>query len=823
MNICKRSLILALFVSMPVLLFSQTKEPESKERGTMIGAKTLTYDSILSFKRLATGLFNVYEKDQRYFFEISSALLDAPLLIVNRIARGAAMMKDTKAGLGYAGDKVNEKIISFTVGQRNQLYMTNLFYDQVSVDSSIDGLSRSFIRSNMPPLTAAFDILARSPNGTSVVIELTNYLQTDNETFYFQPAVKELNFGLGALQSDRSFVKDIRSFPTNTEIKTVRTYAAPRGQALGGLAFQTFELNSSIVLLPQKPMKSRAHDSRVGYFPVTYQDYDANPQSVKKTRLINKWRLEPRQGDLDRYVKGELVEPEKPIVFYIDPATPRKWVPYLIKGVEAWNGAFEKAGFKNAVRALEAPASDTGWSLEDARHNAIVYKPSPIENASGPVIMDPRTGEILEAHVSWYHNVLKLLHDWYFVQTGAVDPRALQAIYPDTLMGRLITYVCSHEIGHTLGLMHNWRASSMVPVDSLRSRSWVKKYGTCPSIMDYARFNYVAQPEDSIAPDDLIPRIGPYDEWAISWGYRNFYQKDAAEEQMLLDNWIVQEVEHNAYLNFGSEFASSDPRNQAEDLGDDAVKASTLGIANLKRIKRNLVVTARTVDDDYSYLAEMYKNIVAQYLVYLNHVADRLGGAMFNARKTRQEGAVWSFVDKVEQLRAISFLDTALFNNSEWLIDGDIFALTQKGTVYDVLFVQKDVLKKILSPDVLGNIFWYGASGKQQFGVDVYLRELTNRIFKEAKLKKNTSMLRRILQKNYVEQLIAAALPYKGNDYGAFSFYSANIVTDVSSSVKGEINHVLTLLKSYRASVIDPVSKSHAEDLLERLTDLDKK
>jgi hypothetical protein len=330
-------------------------------------------------------------------------------------------------------------------------------------------------------------------------------------------------------------VEGVRSYPINIEITAVKTYSrsatpptAGGGGGGGGAATQggnmTVEINSSLVLLPKTPMQPRYFDPRVGFFAMGYTDYDLNPQGVKSISMVKRWRLEPKEEDMEKYKRGELVEPKKPIIFYIDPATPAKWVPYLIQGVNDWQVAFEKAGFKNAIIAKRAPTKqeDSSWSLDDARNSAIVYKPSSVPNASGPSISDPRSGEIMESHINWYHNVMELLRDWYFIQCSPLDPEARKMVFNDELMGQLIRFVSSHEVGHTIGLRHNHGSSSTVPVENLRNKSWVEANGHTPSIMDYARFNYVAQPEDKISQVGLFPRIGDYDKWAFAWVYKLF-------------------------------------------------------------------------------------------------------------------------------------------------------------------------------------------------------------------------------------------------------------------------------------------------------------
>jgi len=564
-----------------------------------------------------SGLLRVHRVNNKWLFEIGDSLLQRDILMVNRIARAPA---NTRSGsFGYAGDEINQNVIRFEKGPNDKIFMRSISYSVYARDTA-GAMYRSVMNSNIQPITAVFDIKAAGTDSTGTVIDVTDLLNGDSDQFFFSSSVKS-SLRLGGLQPDKSYILDIRPYPINTEIRTVKTYSrstgaspfspAPPAASSGG--FSTFELNTSMVLLPQTLMRPRYYDDRVAYFTTEYTDFDVDPQGVKDVSLITRWRLEPKPGDMEKFKKGEPVEPQKPIVFYIDPATPAKWVPYLIQGVNDWQKAFEKAGFKNAIMARMAPTKDedSTWSLEDARYSAIVYKPSEIPNASGPHIHDPRSGEILESHINWYHNVMSLLHQWYIVQAGPTDPRARTPLFNDTLMGQLIRFVSSHEVGHTLGLPHNMGASSATPVENLRNKKWVEANGHTASIMDYARFNYVAQPEDSISEKGLFPRIGDYDYWAIEWGYKAFPGKTEAEEKKLLNAWVKKNAA-NPRLRF-LHANGTDPRAQSEDLGDNAMKAGEYGIRNLKRVLPELPKWMYTEGENFDRLDKVYDAVVSQY------------------------------------------------------------------------------------------------------------------------------------------------------------------------------------------------------------------
>ncbi|HEX5651600.1 MAG TPA: DUF5117 domain-containing protein, partial [Chitinophagaceae bacterium] len=522
------------------------KTPPGPGRPVSVGLKQ--YKDIITDKaKTDEGLFSVHKVEEKYFFEIPDVLLGREILVVNRISKAAAGMRS--GFFGYAGDQIGQNVIRFEKGPNNKIFLRSISFAEYAKDST-SPMFTAVTNSNIQPISASFDIKALSKDSTGSVIEITDYINGDNDILFFNSSLKSSQ-RIGSLQVDKSYVAGVRSFPINIEITTVKTYGrtpTPPSSipgltvSSGGTGNITVELNSSMVLLPKEPMQARYFDPRVGYFAVGYTDFDLNPQGVKPVTIVKRWRLEPKDEDVEKYKRGELVEPKKPIIFYIDPATPKKWVPFLMQGVNDWQIAFEQAGFKNAIMAQQAPskAENPEWSLEDARYSAIVYKPSEIGNASGPSIADPRSGEIMESHINWYHNVMELLRDWYFIQAAAVDPQARKMQFDDELMGQLIRFVSSHEVGHTLGLRHNYGSSSSVPVENLRNKAWVEANGHTPSIMDYARFNYVAQPEDNISQKGIFPRIGDYDKWAIEWGYRQFFSyKSPEEEKAHLNKWVI--------------------------------------------------------------------------------------------------------------------------------------------------------------------------------------------------------------------------------------------------------------------------------------------
>ncbi len=789
------------------------------------------YKEVITNKAVTdSGLFMIHKIDERFYFEIPDSLLERDVLIVNRITKAAA---GSRTGFfGYAGDQIGENVIQFVKGpNNNKVYIKNISYLEMSKDSSADGMYRSVRNSNLQPIVAAFDVKAyhykdsTSKQSYASVIDITDYLNGDNDILFFDTQLKN-HIKIGGYQVDKSYIQGVRSFPMNIEIRTVKTYtktaAAPMGMPSPTpppSSPATYELNSSMVLLPAKPMQSRYFDGRVGYFATGYVDFDADPQGVKRISMITRWRLEPKPEDVEKYKRGELVEPAKPIVFYIDPATPKKWVPYLIQGVNDWQAAFEKAGWKNAIMAKEAPVNDSLWSLEDARHSAIVYKPSDIPNASGPHVHDPRSGEIMETHINWYHNVMSLLRNWYMIQTAAVDPRARKMRFDDELMGQLIRFVSSHEVGHTLGLRHNFGSSSTVPVEKLRDKKFVETYGHTPSIMDYARFNYVAQPEDNISEKGLFPRIGDYDMWAIEWGYRWFPNLTSPEaEKPVLNKWIIDSLNSNKRLWFGTETDPFDPRCQNEDLGDNAMKAGMYGIKNLQRILPKLEEWTKEPNEPYSNLNTMYREVISQYSRYIGHVAKYIGGSMTTPKSIEQPGAVYEVVSKAKQKEAMSFLQEQLFTTPTWLINKKYTSVINLDLVAVISSLQDNALSRLFHPMILTSLLKAeGQLGSEAYTISDMFSDLKKGIWKEVASRQKIDINRRNLQKVYTERLIALFTPPANPNQMGMSMGVLK-TSDIMSLAKAHARSLASEIRAAIPGTQDAVTKAHLQDVLERLT-----
>lgn len=726
--------------------------------------KTKGYDRIITKDAISQkGLFDVHKIDEKYYFEISDSLLNREILVVTRFIK-------TPSGAGnYGGEKISENTIIFEKGPANNIFLR--IATLVSVADENDAISKAVNNSNITPILEAFDIKASHEKKATHLIEVTSFLNSENPLLALSNPQKDAYKLLG-IEKNKSYIKEINSFPINTEIKTVKTYKAKtvkgkRKKALPAAVLAgvvTLEINNSFILLPKAPMQKRYADARVGYFASSYMEYGDDQQKVDRNTYIHRWRLEPKAEDFDKWNRGELVEPKKPIVYYIDPATPKKWRPYLIQGINDWQVAFEQAGFKNAIVGMEWPENDPAMSLEDARFSVLRYFASPSKNAYGPNIVDPRSGEILESHIGWYHNLMNLLHSWYMVQVGALDERAQQMEFETDLMGNLIRFVSSHEVGHTLGLRHNMGASSATPVDKLRDAEWLKKNGHTSSIMDYARFNYVAQPEDNIPVEHLMPRIGDYDKWAIQWGYSRFHEKlNRNEERELLSQMIVDSVGNNRRLWFGGEGRDFDPRSQTEDLGDNAMEASMYGILNLQRIAPCIKDWVKESNsDDFSNLDQIYKDLVNQYSDYIFHVTKNIGGIYVTPKTMGEEGEVYRPVDIQTQKQALVFLNTYIFKEPKWLMRNDILnAIQSPQSKESVTKTMESVMVNLLGGSRLSRMTFIAEryADENPYRPEDYIDDLNQLVWGDMNVFYQTNAYKRKLQKSYVSNMIALYKP----------------------------------------------------------------
>lgn len=813
-------LFVLAFAATAVIAQDPPPETPAGPGGARPGASTdpQPYDKVITKDaKTKKGVFSVHQVKDKFFYEIPKAELDKEFLLVSQIAK-------TSIGVGYGGQALNRRVVRWERNE-NKIYLRNINYSIVA-NSSLP-IAEAVQNSNNDSIIMAFPVAAFGPND-SVVIDVTRLFSTD----VFELSARQ-RLSATALDPTRSYIERISSFPTNIEARSSMTYTraaapagagGPGGAAAGGMppGSATVVLHHSMVKLPENPMMPRLFDERVGYFSVGTMDFGRPEHRAQQRTFITRWRLEKKDPN------AEMSEPVKPIVYYVDRATPAWLVPYTIRGVEKWQKAFEAAGFKNAIISKIQPSKkeDPDFDAEDARYSVIRWLPSTIENASGPHINDPRTGEILESDIQMYHNIMNLQRSWYFTQVGPLDPRAQKFPMPQDLMGQLVEYVVAHEVGHTLGFQHNMKASSLYPQEKVRDKEWVKKMGHTPTLMDYSRFNYVAQPEDGIAMEDLIPGIGPYDEWATMWGYKpipNARTSDA--ERTTLNDWAKAQ-DTTPWLRFSTDgSAGSDPGELTEAVGDaDAIKSTTMGLKNLQRVSKLLVgATTTQVGDPYDDLSELYGRMMGQWTLEMNHVAQIVGGYNSQQKHIGQSGVRFNLIPAGHQRDAVTFLNANAFTTPTWAIDKDVLRKIEPiGALTRVRNAQNSVLNNLLSSARFARLVEQQAlDGAAAYDPGTFLGDVRGGVWSELNGPRVTiDAYRRNLQRAYLDiannklNAAPAAAP-QGLPPGFGALFAAS--GDERSYYRSEMRALQASVNAAIAKSTDKATRVHLEGVRDQV------
>ncbi len=780
---------------------SKTETPKKKDKDS----KVKPYKDIITKKAISDeGLFTVHKVGSKNYFEISKDILEKEILIVSRIS---GFVKNLN--FGGAGVKSRPQQVIRWQKMDETILLRSVSYN--SVASEDDPIYKSVRNNNFEPIIATFDLAAYNNDSTSFVFEVSPLFTKDIAMIGAVSSGQRKSFEINGLDSKRSMITGMRAFPENVEIRHILTYKGKKLPDNNITQTMSVEMNQSFIILPEEPMQPRYYDDRVGYFSITQTDYSSEAHFTETKRYITRWRLEPK--DMEAYKNGEVVEPKKQIVYYVDPATPKKWVPFIIQGINDWQPAFEAAGFKNAIVGKVAPTEDENpdWSPEDTRYSVLRYVSTDIQNAMGPHVHDPRSGEILESDIIWYHNIQKLLRNWFMMQTAAVNPAAQKVKFSDALMGELIRFVSAHEVGHTLGLPHNMGSSVAYPIDSLRSPTFTATHGTAPSIMDYARFNHVAQPGDGVT--NFYPMIGEYDIWSIIYGYKLIPDANSAdEEKATLNEWIKKRADDPLYRYGRQRRNTFDPTSQTEDLGEDAMRSGELGIANLKRILPKLVQWSENAGagNDYAQLGEMYGQVYGQMGKYMRHVTTNIGGVIEKSKTTDQEGVIYTPVDRATQQAALNFLDKQLFQTPTWLLDKDILQkIEPAGTTERLRRFQVRVLNQLFDSERLSRLDEAESlHGSQNVFTLLNLFEGSkNAIFTETNSRGAIDGYRRNLQRAYIDKM-GDLMKITNDKYDH---------TNIKAIARGTLKTLKSEVNSAAGRQSDKASKYHFEDLVERI------
>jgi hypothetical protein len=744
--------------------------------------------------------------EQDYFYEIPFDLLEKDMLWVSRIAQ----IPDNLGG-GYvnAGSKTNEQVVHW---QRYQNKILLRVKSYTNIADSTKAISSSVKVNNFEPILFAFDIKAFNADSTAAVIQVDKLFTTDVAAISGLSSRLRQRYKVKKLDQSRSFINSIKSFPENIEVKQDFTYDASEPPSFSDTGSISLQMNQSMILLPEEPMTPRLNDPRVGFFTVSQIDYGSPKLKADQKRYIRRWRLEPK--DPEAYARGELVEPVKPIVYYLDPGTPENLQKYIKQGIEDWQKPFETAGFKNAIIAKDAPTpeEDPEFSPEDIRYSVVRYVASTTRNAVGPSVSDPRSGEIIESDIIWYHNHLRSYRNRYLLETGAANPSARTLDTPDEEIGEMMRMVIAHEVGHALGFPHNMAASYAYPVDSLRSGSFTQKNGIAASIMDYARYNYVAQPGDENIR--FIRQMGPYDHYAVNWGYRWLPNiQEPEDEKATLNQWILAKADDPKFK-YGRQSSYFDPQSQTECIGDDPIKASTYGIKNLKYVMTQLPSWTSDQTNDYDDLEELYGELLGVFNRYVRHVARNVGGVYENIKTPEQEGTVYTALSAEEQRKSMEWLHKNIFETPAWLLDTSVLQNIDHTAYFEnVRRVQSSQLNQLMGLETLGRLINSETTQDDNYSAYEMLSDLRKGLWSEAYRSRNVELYRRNLQNTYLDYMADLLTDNDASNY--------NVETsDVRTLVRGELTTLKRTLNRAKNANVNTMTKYHYENAIAKIDEL---